>query len=270
MIPLALISILAVAQMFKFITLIYTDFSSEKVHIALYSNFELFVRQFDRESLIFENRTIENISVKTPFCRAMNDILFKYIEKYVPISGKEKEAIASINIIRAIPKGQILLAEGEKCDVGFFVLRGCIRTYLIKEGEEKTTDFFTEMDLLTPQCTFDDSPSDIYIGAIEDSIICVGDSTTEEELTKAFPAYPIMCRKVMDEIVAKQKIEMNHYKTSTPEERYLALCKTRPDLIQRVSQNQLASYLGVTPQSLSRIRARLVKNRQQLNGFNLS
>jgi DNA-binding MarR family transcriptional regulator len=79
------------------------------------------------------------------------------------------------------------------------------------------------------------------------------------EVNSKFPKFDIMCRKFSEELLAKQQINFDEFKTSSPEQRYLNLLKNRPDLIQRVTQHQLASFLGIKPQSLSRLRARMLK-----------
>ena len=65
----------------------------------------------------------------------------------------------------------------------------------------------------------------------------------------------------LEELLAKQQINFDEFKTSSPEQRYLNLIQNRPDLVQRVPQHQLASYLGIKPQSLSRLRARILEKR---------
>jgi DNA-binding MarR family transcriptional regulator len=77
-------------------------------------------------------------------------------------------------------------------------------------------------------------------------------------MNQKFPKFDTMCKKVSEELLAKQQINFDEFKTSSPEQRYLNLVEKRPDLIQRVPQHQIASYLGIKPQSLSRMRARIV------------
>ena len=72
-----------------------------------------------------------------------------------------------------------------------------------------------------------------------------------------FPKFESLCRILSEELLAKQQINFDEFKTSSPEQRYLNLIEKRPDLIQRVPQHQLASFLGIKPQSLSRMRARI-------------
>jgi DNA-binding MarR family transcriptional regulator len=76
-----------------------------------------------------------------------------------------------------------------------------------------------------------------------------------------FPKFEIMCRKLSEELLAQHKIDFDSYKISSPEQRYLNLLQNRPDLVQRVPQHQLASFLGIKPQSLSRLRARILEKK---------
>ncbi|MCZ8215414.1 MAG: Crp/Fnr family transcriptional regulator [Cyclobacteriaceae bacterium] len=189
----------------------------------------------------------------------MQDILFDFISKYIDINEDEKNALVSLDLFRSFKKGAILLKEGEKSKESYFVLKGCIRTYYLVEGDEKTTAFYTEMDALTPPCVITQTPSDYFISCIEDSMILVSNADMEEEVNAKFPKFDIMCRKFSEELLAKQRIDFDEFKTSSPEQRYLNVLEKRPDLIQRVPQHQLASYLGIQPQSLSRLRARITE-----------
>ncbi len=191
----------------------------------------------------------------------MQDILFEFLSKYVPLTADEKNAITSLNLFHSVKKGTILLKEGQKSNDSYFVLKGCIRTYYVLDTEEKTTAFYTEMEALTPPCVISKTPSDYYISCIEDSIITVSNSDMEAEVNSKFPRFEILCRKLSEELLAKQQINFDEFKTSSPEQRYLNLVQKRPDLIQRVPQHQLASYLGIKPQSLSRLRARILEKK---------
>jgi CRP-like cAMP-binding protein len=189
----------------------------------------------------------------------MQNLLFDFISKYISITEEEKNVLVSLNLFHSVKKGTVLLKEGQYSKESYFVLNGCIRTYYILDGEEKTTAFYTEMDALTPPCVISQTPSECYISCVEDSIILVSNEDMSEEVNRKFPKFDIMCRKFSEELLAKQQINFDEFKTSSPEQRYLNLLKNRPDLIQRVPQHQLASFLGIKPQSLSRLRARMLK-----------
>lgn len=189
----------------------------------------------------------------------MQDLLFDFISKYISLSEDEKNAIISLDIFRSVKKGTILLQEGQNSKESYFVLKGCIRTYYILDGDEKTTAFYTEMDALTPHCVTSKTPSQYYISCIEDSILLISNTDMEEEVNTKFPKFDVMCRTFSSELLAKNKVDFDEFKTSSPEQRYLNLLQKRPDLIQRVPQHQLASYLGIKPQSLSRLKARILE-----------
>lgn len=191
----------------------------------------------------------------------MQEILFDFISKYISLTEDEKNVLLSLNLFHSVKKGTILLKEGQNSKKSYFVLKGCIRTYYVLDGEEKTTAFYTEMDALTPQCVISKTPSNYYISCIEDTMLLVSDSDMEEEVNSKFPKFDSMCRMFSAELLAKNKIDFDEFKTSSPEQRYLNLLNKRPDLIQRVPQHQLASYLGIKPQSLSRLRARILEKK---------
>ncbi len=191
----------------------------------------------------------------------MQSILFDFISKYISLTEEEWKAIVSLDLFRSVKKGEILLKEGQKSIDSYFVLKGCIRVYYIIDGEERTTAFYTEMDAFTPHCVINKAPSEYFISCVEDSILSVSNSDMEAEINTQFPKFDIMCRMLSEELLAKQRIDFDEFKTSSPEQRYLNLMQKRPDLIQRVPQHQLASFLGIKPQSLSRLRGRILEKK---------
>jgi CRP-like cAMP-binding protein len=188
----------------------------------------------------------------------MQNLLFDFISKYIALTEDEKNALLSLDLFHSVKKGTVLLAEGQKSQKSYFVLNGCIRSYYVINGEEKTTAFYTELDVLTPHCVLNKTPSEYFISCVEDSILLISNSDMEEEINSKFPKFEIMCRRLSEELLAKQQMDFDEFKTSSPEQRYLNMLEKRPDLIQRVPQHQLASYLGIKPQSLSRLRARIL------------
>lgn len=189
----------------------------------------------------------------------MENLLWDFISKYISLTEDEKNAILSLDLFRSVKKGTILLKEGQKSTDSYFVLKGCIRVFYNLDGEEKTTAFYTEMDALTPHCVIHKAPSKYFISCVEDSILTISNSDMGVEINSKFPKFEIMCRILSEELLAKQQIDFDEFKTSSPEQRYLNLLQNRPDLIQRVPQHQLASFLGIKPQSLSRLRARILE-----------
>lgn len=191
----------------------------------------------------------------------MQKILFDFISKYITLTEEEKNALISLDIFHSVKKGTVLLHEGQKSNESFFVLKGCIRKYYIIDGEEKTTAFYTELEALTPHCVISNAASEYYVSCVEDSIVLISNAEMGEEVNRQFPKFDIMCRMLSEELLAKQQIDFDDFKTSSPEQRYQNLLQKRPDLLQRVPQHQLASYLGIKPQSLSRLRARIFEKK---------
>ena len=192
----------------------------------------------------------------------MQNILFNFIERYISLTEEEKKAIVSLDIFRTMKKGSILLRAGQCSSESFFVLIGCIRTFYIVDGEEKTTEFYTEMEGVTPPCVINKLPSELYISCVEDSIISASTPGMETEIFQKFPKFESLCRILSEQLLAKNQRDFDEYKTSSPEKRYLNLLKNRPELINRIPQHQLASYLGIKPQSLSRLKARIIKKKK--------
>lgn len=194
----------------------------------------------------------------------MENILFDYISGYMPLSDGEKEAIMDLSIFKTFKKGTVLLKEGQCSNEGYFVLKGCIRCYYLIDGEEKTTAFYTESASFAPLCSVHKGPSEHYVVCAEDVILAVSTPETEQIAFEKFPRFETLCRILSEERLAYNQASFDDFKTSSPEQRYLSLLKSRPELFQRIPQHQLASYLGITPQSLSRMRHRLLKKTKAL------
>lgn len=192
----------------------------------------------------------------------MHHLLFDFISKHIDLNEEEKKEILSLNLFYSFKKGDVLLHQGEKSNNGYFVLKGCIRTYYIVDGDEKTTAFYTEMEGFTPQCVFDKKESKYFISCVEDSIVLISNPEMEVEMFQKFPKFESLCRILSEKIISKQQVDFDNFKLSSPEERYLNLVDKRPDLIQRIPQHQIASYLGIKPQSLSRIKSRITQKRK--------
>jgi CRP-like cAMP-binding protein len=201
----------------------------------------------------------------------MHNLLFDFTSKYVTLSEEEKNAIRSLTIFRMAKSGAVLLKEGQKSRDSYFVLKGCVRTFYMVDGEEKTTAFYTEMEAFTPHCVLSGGPSEYYVSCVEDSILTIGNPDMEAEMLSKFPKFETVCRLFAEELLSKEQKKFDEFKLSSPEQRYLKMLENRPDLIQRVPQHQLASYLGITPQSLSRLRRRVgEKSKSMIQFLNLS
>ena len=176
----------------------------------------------------------------------------------MPLSKEEVEGIAETMEIRQFKKGTVLLREGQISTEAYFVIEGCVRQYFLVDGEERTNNFFTENQWVISLTSMSQQiPSTHFMECCIDSSLVVGNREKEEGLYSKFPRLETVSRKVMEKVLAEQQKIMESYTTDTPEQRYLKLLKARPDLFQRLPQYQIASYIGVKPESLSRIRKRI-------------
>ena len=191
----------------------------------------------------------------------MNEKLRKHFFSIQPLSDKEIEAIDETMTIQDLKNGTVLLKEGETSNKSYFVLEGIIRQYYLIDGEEKVTDFFADEQWVISLNSIDlISPSTHYLQCCSDCSVLIGNSQKGEELYKRFPNLGDISRKLMGKVFAEQHAKIEAFKISTPIIRYQNLLKSRPDLFQRIPQYQIASYIGVTPESLSRIRKRIQTN----------
>lgn len=190
----------------------------------------------------------------------MEKEIIKFMSRYLDLTDEEKNIILELDLATSYKKGTILLKEGEYSDKGYFVMKGIVRYYYMEEDVEKTTDFFTEGDVFEPPCVSEKSPSKLYVSCIEDCILSGSTYELGNDIMEQFPRFEKICRLVAENSFKKNQQALYNFKLLTPEKRYEQLSKDRPDLIQRIPQYLIASYLGIKPESLSRIRKRMLKN----------
>jgi CRP-like cAMP-binding protein len=161
--------------------------------------------------------------------------------------------------MKHIPARTVLLREGDIPRKMFFVRQGCLRASLNKKGKDVTFQFFFENDMVASIESFrTNQPSPISIISVEASTVIILSKSGFEVLLKDFPEI----KDIMFEIVFRRFADYSRqfisYIINTPVERYLSLLKQNPKIIERIPQRYVASYLGITPVSLSRIRKRIV------------
>ena len=184
------------------------------------------------------------------------------LSNFEMLSRQEIELIVEKTIVDEFKKGTILLKEGQIPSKCYMVLEGCVREYLIKDGEEVSTAFYTEGDTFTPP-SLKRKPSSHYWECAEDCVLTISNKNYEEEIRAAIPRLDSVFQEIAIEKINKSKEEWSLFVSSSPEERYLNLLETKPQLLERVPHHQIASYLGIKPQSLSRIRKRILDQKTQ-------
>lgn len=183
------------------------------------------------------------------------------ISKFPILTKEEVTLIVDKSVVKEFKKGEILLREGQIPKNCYMVVEGCIREYLIKDGEEKSTGFYTESETLNPPSK-DGIPSKYYLECAEDCVLTISGQAFEEELRLLMPRLDDVFQNIAISKLEQAKEEWSQFISSSPEERYLNLFNKKPDLFERVPHHQIASYLGMKPQSLSRIRKRLLKQKK--------
>ena len=190
----------------------------------------------------------------------MKEILMKYLAKYTTLTEAEQQAIIKDLIIVGFKKGTYLIKQGDsptkKC---FFVLKGCVRQYYLDDdGKEVTSNFYTEEQaILLFNYEEPDQSSNYSLTCQEDCVLVVADVESELKMYKQYTELESMTRSMMENFLAQAQNEYAKFIRSSPEARYKMIVQNRPDLLKRVPQHQLASYLGMTPESLSRIKKRI-------------
>lgn len=188
--------------------------------------------------------------------------LIAYFNQLLTLSEEEVTIVEATFKERRVKKRQFILQEGEVCKLNTFVVEGCFKMYMVDEnGKEHNLQFAIENWWIGDIGSFHSGqPSRLYIEALENSIIL---QIKKEDQLKLFVEYPKFNRifRVFTEnaLVSTQRRVLQNI-SSTAEERYLDFMERYPHLFNRISNVQIASYLGVTPEFLSTIRKRLVKS----------
>lgn len=192
----------------------------------------------------------------------MEDKLLNHFRSIQQISDEEIDAIDETLTVKYLKKGTLLLKEGQYSSDVYFVLEGVVRHYYIVDGTEKTSDFFIEGQwVLSTNTVNHNVASSHFLECSLDCKLIIGDSQKGEHLYKKYPNLETISRKLMNQVFIEQQTKMETYILDTPKERYLKLLKSNPELFQKLPQYQIASYVGVTPESLSRIRKRIMQGK---------
>lgn len=187
------------------------------------------------------------------------DLLINFLSSFSNLKSFEVEQLAEMIPVTSPKKGTILINEGKVPSECYFVLKGLVRQYQFIDGTERTTEFYTESNGTVSSIHYtEQTPSHFYLECMEDCLLITGNMDIDEKHFEQFPVLLEITKKMLETDLNKVKENYSKFILSSPKERYLHFTKTRPDLLNRVPLHQIASYLGMTPESLSRIRKRIV------------
>ncbi|MEQ9403454.1 MAG: Crp/Fnr family transcriptional regulator [Cyclobacteriaceae bacterium] len=183
-----------------------------------------------------------------------------HILKHFSLTHDEKAELWKQLSVEKFNRKDILLNHGQVSKAFYFIIKGCMRMYYSVGGEEKTTFFFTENEFVSSYESFTrQKPASHCLECVESCELVVITQESAFKLLSYSKNFDSLARIMMEEELGTYQRIVASFITLTPEERYLDLINNRPDLIQRIPQYQLATYLGVNAESLSRIKKRIAR-----------
>jgi len=188
----------------------------------------------------------------------MYNALFAHINRFIDLSTDEQDILASLLKSSSYKKKAYLHEAGETCRANYFVVKGCLRLYFIDiKGAEQTTQFAIENWWISDLTSFlFQQTSDFYIQAAEATDVIVIEHHHYDEIFEKLPRLEKYFRLIFQKLHQASQIRIKYLYSQTAEERYTNFNTLFPEFVQRIPQYMLASYLGFTPEFLSKIRAR--------------
>lgn len=187
----------------------------------------------------------------------MHDALFRHIEKFITLEPSEIDILESCLQLSKIKKKEHLLKEGQVCTTMYFVVKGCMRQYIINtKGSEQTLQFGIENWWITDLLSYyNHTSSHFYIQAVENSEVIAIEQPILEALLIQIPKLERYFRIVSQKSFGAMQMRIKFLFTMSAEERYHHFNNHFPEFVQRVPQYMIASYLDFSAEFMSKIRA---------------
>jgi len=190
------------------------------------------------------------------------DVLQSYLEARATLTADDIDFMRKVFVPRSLAAGEFLQRAGEVARYAAFVAAGCLRSYVIDaKGKEHIVQFAPETWWLADATSLTmRTRSQYFIDAIEDSDVMLIDGPSHQKVIDNVPGYGEAMRAGLQRHAAAKDQRIATALSASAEERYLDFLETYPSIVQRVPQLMLASYLGMTPETLSRIRKHLSRS----------
>ena len=189
----------------------------------------------------------------------MSADLEKFITQYVRLSAVELEDITGKFKSKPVRKNDYLLREGETCKDLVFVQKGCLRLYYLKDDIEISVWFaFQHSSAIEIYSFISENPSNYFLQAIEDGEVLYLPKTELNKLYQSQPKMQEMMRNFWEDVILNLLNRFTALQKDSAKKRYMDLLN-KPDYLEAIPQKYLASFIGVTPTSLSRIRKQIIK-----------
>ncbi len=184
------------------------------------------------------------------------DILYQYVSNRIAVTDEQWDIVRACVSVRTFQRKEIIWAAGDACRYGLFVAKGCLRSYVLDEkGKEHVLYFAPENWWMVDNPSLLQSrPSLFFADAIEPTECLVFDKRAFENVMMQFDQTKNILITLLQNNLSTLQRRLIFTLSRTAQERYLDFVQTYPDLVQRVPQRMIASYIGVTPEFLSRIR----------------
>ncbi|WP_192349114.1 Crp/Fnr family transcriptional regulator [Algoriphagus sp. Y33] len=188
----------------------------------------------------------------------MTEQFFIYTDKFVNFSQTDRERLETAMKFREVSPKTELVSFDKQTDELFFLLKGCIRKYYTKDGEQITIYIMTENNFIGAFDSFiTGKKSNETIECLEPCELLILKKADLDRLYKKIPLMNEFVRKILEQTLIQFQQALTSFILDSPEERYTKLLSQNPEILQRVPQHMLATYLGITATSLSRIRKRI-------------
>ncbi len=184
--------------------------------------------------------------------------LYNVVSRMMPLSQREWDVFAESFVYRAVPKKFRIVSVGDISREAYFINKGAARLFFEKEGEEVSANFMFENNFVASLESFLlQVPSRQAIDTLEDCELLVLSKQRLEELIVKHPQFNLFSKAIAETAFIMLQRRASSFILDSAEERYTNMLQQRPEILERVPQHMIASYLGVTPVSLSRIRKRI-------------